>query len=61
MKKLLIGSATGIVLAPSAFLFLSNKGTEPQFKTDRKINDLLKQRHHRGPKQDDDFTVRTLK
>jgi putative ABC transport system permease protein len=41
-------------------MYVQAKGLEDMDAAERQITDLLKQRHHIGPHQDDDFTVRNL-
>lgn len=41
-------------------IMVKAKSTEDLASAERQINELLRQRHHIGQKQDDDFTVRNL-
>ncbi|MCX5833329.1 MAG: ABC transporter permease [Deltaproteobacteria bacterium] len=41
-------------------IMVKAKSTEDLAIAEKQINDLLRQRHHIGPKQDNDFTVRNL-
>jgi putative ABC transport system permease protein len=41
-------------------IMVKAKSTEDLAAAERQINELLRQRHHIGQKQDDDFTVRNL-
>jgi putative ABC transport system permease protein len=41
-------------------IMVKAKSAEELSAAERQINELLKQRHHIGPKQDNDFTVRNL-
>lgn len=41
-------------------IMVKAKSTEDLFDAEKQINELLRQRHHTGPRQDDDFTVRNL-
>jgi putative ABC transport system permease protein len=41
-------------------IMVKAKSAEDLSAAERQINELLKQRHHIGPKQDNDFTVRNL-
>jgi putative ABC transport system permease protein len=41
-------------------MYVQAKGLADMDAAERQITDLLKQRHHIGPHQDDDFTVRNL-
>ncbi|HUI66714.1 MAG TPA: ABC transporter permease [Nitrospirota bacterium] len=41
-------------------IMVKAKSAEDLSPAERQINELLKQRHHIGPKQDNDFTVRNL-
>jgi putative ABC transport system permease protein len=41
-------------------IMVQAKSTEDLAPAERQINELLRQRHHIGPKQDSDFTVRNL-
>jgi putative ABC transport system permease protein len=41
-------------------IMVKAKGSEDLPAAERQINELLRQRHHIGPKQDADFTVRNL-
>jgi putative ABC transport system permease protein len=55
-KKLFGTSFPGMVRT----IMVKAKSTEVLSSAERQINELLKQRHHIGPKQDNDFTVRNL-
>ena len=56
-QKKLFGTAfPGMV----RMIMVKAKSTEDLPGAERQINELLRQRHHIGPKQDDDFTVRNL-
>jgi putative ABC transport system permease protein len=55
-KKLFGTSFPGMV----RIIMVKAKSTEDLASAERQINDLLKQRHHIGPKQESDFTVRNL-
>jgi putative ABC transport system permease protein len=56
-QKKLFGTAfPGMV----RMIMVKAKSTEDLAAAEKQINELLKQRHHIGPKQDDDFTVRNL-
>ncbi|MCL5024075.1 MAG: ABC transporter permease [Nitrospirae bacterium] len=41
-------------------MYVQARGIEDMDAAERQITDLLKQRHHIGPNQDNDFTVRNL-
>jgi len=41
-------------------IMVKAKSTEDLGPAEKQINELLRQRHHLGPKQDNDFTVRNL-
>jgi putative ABC transport system permease protein len=41
-------------------IMVKAKSTEDLGPAERQINELLRQRHHIGPRQDNDFTVRNL-
>ena len=55
-KKLFGTSFPGMV----RIIMVKAKSTEDLPAAEKQINELLKQRHHIGLKQDDDFTVRNL-
>lgn len=56
-QKKLFGTAfPGMV----RIIMVKAKSTEDLTAAEKQINELLKQRHHIGQKQDDDFTVRNL-
>jgi putative ABC transport system permease protein len=55
-KKLFGTSFAGMVRT----IMVKAKSTEDLAPAEKQINELLKQRHHIGPKQDNDFTVRNL-
>ena len=55
-KKLFGTSFPGMVRT----IMVKAKSTEDLALAEKQINELLKQRHHIGPKQDNDFTVRNL-
>jgi putative ABC transport system permease protein len=55
-KKLFGTSFPGMV----RIIMVQAKSTEDLAPAERQINELLRQRHHIGPKQDNDFTVRNL-
>jgi putative ABC transport system permease protein len=55
-KKLFGTSFPGMV----RIIMVKAKSTEDLAPAEKQINELLKQRHHIGPKQDNDFTVRNL-
>ena len=55
-KKLFGTSFPGMV----RIITVKAKSTEDLPSAEKQINDLLRQRHHIGPKQDNDFTVRNL-
>ena len=55
-KKLFGTTFPGMV----RIIMVKAKSTEDLPAAERQINDLLMQRHHIGPKQDNDFTVRNL-
>jgi putative ABC transport system permease protein len=56
-QKKLFGTAfPGMV----RIIMVQAKSTEDLGPAEKQINELLRQRHHIGPKQDNDFTVRNL-
>jgi putative ABC transport system permease protein len=55
-KKLFGTSFPGMV----RIIMVKAKSTEDLAPAEKQINELLRQRHHIGPKQDNDFTVRNL-
>lgn len=55
-KKLFGTTFPGMV----RIIMVKAKSTEDLSAAERQINELLMQRHHIGPKQDNDFTVRNL-
>ena len=55
-KKLFGTSFPGMV----RIIMVKAKSTEDLSSAEKQINELLRQRHHIGPKQDNDFTVRNL-
>jgi len=55
-KKLFGTSFPGMV----RIIMVKAKSTEDLAPAEKQMNDLLRQRHHIGPKQDNDFTVRNL-
>jgi len=55
-KKLFGTTFPGMV----RIIMVKAKSTEDLASAEKQINELLKQRHHIGPKQDNDFTVRNL-
>jgi putative ABC transport system permease protein len=55
-KKLFGTTFPGMV----RIIMVKAKSTEDLSAAEKQINELLKQRHHIGPKQDNDFTVRNL-
>lgn len=56
-QKKLFGTAfPGMV----RIIMVKAKGTEELDRAEKQINELLRQRHHIGPKQENDFTVRNL-
>jgi putative ABC transport system permease protein len=55
-KKLFGTSFPGMV----RIITVKAKSTEDLPSAEKQINELLRQRHHIGPKQDNDFTVRNL-
>jgi putative ABC transport system permease protein len=55
-KKLFGTTFPGMV----RIIMVKAKSTEDLSSAERQINDLLRQRHRIGPKQDNDFTVRNL-
>lgn len=55
-KKLFGTSFPGMV----RIIMVKAKSTEDLPSAEKQINELLRQRHHIGPKQDNDFTVRNL-
>jgi len=55
-KKLFGTSFPGMV----RIIMVKAKSTEDLAPAEKQMNDLLKQRHHIGPKQENDFTVRNL-
>jgi putative ABC transport system permease protein len=55
-KKLFGTSFPGMV----RIIMVKAKSTEDLGPAENQINELLKQRHHIGPKQENDFTVRNL-
>lgn len=55
-KKLFGTSFPGMI----RIMMVKAKSAEDLASAERQINDLLKQRHHIGPKQESDFTVRNL-
>ena len=55
-KKLFGTSFPGMVRT----IMVKAKSTEDLVPAEKQITELLKQRHHIGPKQDNDFTVRNL-
>jgi putative ABC transport system permease protein len=55
-KKLFGTTFPGMV----RIIMVKAKSTEDLAAAEKQINELLRQRHHIGPKQDDDFTVRNL-
>jgi putative ABC transport system permease protein len=55
-KKLFGTSFPGMVRT----IMVKAKSTEDLAPAEKQINELLRQRHHIGPKQDNDFTVRNL-
>jgi len=55
-KKLFGTSFPGMVRT----IMVKAKSTEDLAPAEKQITELLKQRHHIGPKQDNDFTVRNL-
>ncbi len=55
-KKLFGTSFPGMI----RIMMVKAKSTEDLAPAERQINELLRQRHHIGPKQDNDFTVRNL-
>jgi putative ABC transport system permease protein len=55
-KKIFGTSFPGMVRT----IMVKAKSTEDLGAAERQINELLRQRHHIGPRQDNDFTVRNL-
>jgi len=55
-KKLFGTSFPGMIRT----IMVKARSTEDLAPAEKQINELLKQRHHIGPKQDNDFTVRNL-
>ena len=55
-KKIFGTSFPGMVRT----IMVKAKSTEDLDAAERQINELLRQRHHIGPRQDNDFTVRNL-
>jgi putative ABC transport system permease protein len=55
-KKLFGTSFPGMV----RIIMVKAKSTEDLGSAEKQINELLRQRHHIGPKQENDFTVRNL-
>jgi putative ABC transport system permease protein len=55
-KKIFGTSFPGMVRT----IMVKAKSTEDLSVAERQINELLRQRHHIGPRQDNDFTVRNL-
>jgi putative ABC transport system permease protein len=55
-KKLFGTSFPGMV----RIIMVQAKSTDDLAPAEKQINELLRQRHHIGPKQDNDFTVRNL-
>lgn len=55
-KKLFGTSFPGMI----RIMMVKARSTEDLAPAERQINELLRQRHHIGPKQDNDFTVRNL-
>jgi putative ABC transport system permease protein len=55
-KKLFGTSFPGMV----RIIMVKAKSTEDLASAEKQMNELLRQRHHIGPKQDNDFTVRNL-
>jgi putative ABC transport system permease protein len=55
-KKLFGTTFPGMV----RIIMVKAKSTEDLASAEKQINELLRQRHHIGPKQDNDFTVRNL-
>jgi putative ABC transport system permease protein len=55
-KKLFGTSFPGMV----RIIMVKAKSTEDLAPAEKQINELLRQRHHMGPKQENDFTVRNL-
>ena len=55
-KKLFGTTFPGMV----RIIMVKAKSTEDLAPAEKQINELLRQRHHIGPKQDNDFTVRNL-
>ena len=55
-KKLFGTSFPGMV----RIIMVKAKSTEDLAPAEKQINELLRQRHHIGPKQENDFTVRNL-
>ena len=55
-KKLFGTSFPGMI----RIIMVKAKSTEDLSSAEKQINELLRQRHHIGPKQDNDFTVRNL-
>jgi putative ABC transport system permease protein len=55
-KKLFGTSFPGMV----RIIMVKAKSTEDLAPAEKQMNDLLRQRHHIGPKQENDFTVRNL-
>ncbi len=55
-KKLFGTSFPGMI----RIIMVKAKSAEDLASAEKQINDLLKQRHHIGPKQESDFTVRNL-
>jgi putative ABC transport system permease protein len=55
-KKLFGASFPGMV----RIIMVKAKGADELYTAEKEINELLRQRHHIGPKQDPDFTVRNL-
>jgi putative ABC transport system permease protein len=55
-KKLFGTTFPGMV----RIIMVKAKSTEDLAAAERQINELLRQRHHIGPKQENDFTVRNL-
>jgi putative ABC transport system permease protein len=55
-KKIFGTSFPGMVRT----IMVKAKSTEDLGPAERQINELLRQRHHIGPRQDNDFTVRNL-
>ena len=56
LKKLFGTTAPGMVW----FIMVKAKSDEDLLAAEKQINDLLRQRHHLGQKQDNDFTIRNL-